>query len=176
MSFFSGSGGKGLNFRFQLSFCAPARGKKRFYNGQNGCERQRTLHNFGKASKSCVFGQMLSGLSCSLAYRSEFRAGFGLVVLQEFGLVVWSRAGRGEGMDRETKDGFSPGPVLTPFLEPAGHGPSTALLPGAVGDLRWQKIWRDRFRLKTSPLLSSKCFTFILEGRKVMRQLKTVLR
>lgn len=49
-----------------MSFYAHVRVNKRFYGGKNGCEREQ---NFGKASKSHVFGQMLSGLSSFLACR-----------------------------------------------------------------------------------------------------------
>lgn len=53
---------EGDDFMFQLSSYAPVSVKKRyFYNGQNGCKRERTLQNFGKVSKDCVFDQMLSG-------------------------------------------------------------------------------------------------------------------
>lgn len=108
-----------------------------------------------------------------MAVRREFRAGLGLVLLQVFGLIVWSRAGEDEGMDRETEDAFSPGPVLNQFLEPAGHGPSTVLFPWSSGRLQMAKIWRDWFSLKRSPPLSSKYFTFIFEGGKAISQLKT---
>lgn len=79
-------------------------------------------------------------------------------------------------MDRETEDAFLPGPVLTWFLEPAGHGPSTALLPWCSGRSQMAKVWRDGFSVKTSPLVSSKGFMIILEGGKAISQLKTALR
>ena len=108
-----------------------------------------------------------------MAVRSEFRAELGLVLLQDFGLIVWSRAGGDEGMDRETEDAFSPGRVLNRFLESTGCGPSTTLLPRCSGRLQMAKIWRDWFSLKTSPCLFSKYFTFIFEGGKAISQLKT---
>lgn len=69
-----------------------------------------------------------------MAVGSGFRGGLGLVLLQNFGLIVWSRAGGDEGKDRVTEDAFSPGPVLTQFLKPAGHGPSAALLQWETTD------------------------------------------
>lgn len=100
--FLVAQGAKWLNFRFQPSFYAPARVKKGFYNGQNGCERERTLWNFGEASESHVFGQMLSGLSCSLAYRrygsQEWVQGSVVAGLRPHSLVQgWWRWGDGQG-------------------------------------------------------------------------------
>lgn len=47
-----------------------------------------------------------------MAARSECTAGLGLVLLQDFDLIVWSGAGGREEVDKKMEDAFSPGPVL----------------------------------------------------------------